>query len=188
MPRVSSRVKIQALKGTRMLRQGKLMLHTTATVAGVTARLDHAQGLRRLQHFKQRNGPFLLLASSIKKALSLARCPTTALRMLAHQHWPGPVTLVFPARTGLPSLCYQGSYIAVRVDAATAVRQLAAYNKGLIISSSFNRRGRCNGIANRRSRFRMASWIDGFIAADTVPTGSPSSLYRIHGQHIQQLR
>ncbi len=164
------------------------MLHNTATVAGVTARLDSTKGLHRLRQFKQRQGPFLLLASSAKQALSLARLPTTALRKLARCHWPGAVTLVFPARSGLPALCYQGSYVAVRVDASIAVRQLAAYNQGMIVSSSFNRRGRRNGIANRQARFRMGAWIDGLIDSGTVASGSPSSLYRIHGQRIQQLR
>jgi len=91
--------------------------------------------------FKQRQGPFLLLADSIHTALSLARYYSPELRRLAHQVWPGTTTLVFVGKPGLPACCYQHGRLAVRVDASLQARQLAAVCGGLLVSSSLNRKG-----------------------------------------------
>ncbi|MDX8402116.1 MAG: Sua5/YciO/YrdC/YwlC family protein, partial [Mariprofundaceae bacterium] len=102
----------------RLLRDGGLIAHATGTVAGVAA-IPAPDAIRRLQRFKQRRGPFLMLADSMRTALALARRRPAALRRLMRQDWPGPVTLVYAARPPAgraTTLCPHGR-AAVRVDA-----------------------------------------------------------------------
>jgi len=125
-----------------LLRRGGLVAHQTGTLPGAAAMATSRHGLAAMQQFKQRQGPFLLLADSNSTALSLARYITQALRRTARESWPGGVTLVFPARPGLAPACYQKSELAVRVDGDNEVRRLARLCGGLLLSSSLNRRGR----------------------------------------------
>lgn len=183
------REKLIACTAAQKLRNGKILAHNTATVAGVVACIDTASGIHRLQRFKQRPGPFLLLAASTSDALRLSRVRSNTLKKLAHYHWPGPVTLVFPARSGLPQACYHHGTVAVRVDASSEVRQLARCMGGLLLSSSLNRRGKKGRPATRHSHLHFSSWISGRVQSiSTKPNGKASAIFIIKGSRVKQLR
>ena len=143
--------------------------------------------LRRLMRFKQRPGPFLLLADSTHTALGLARYFSPMLRQLARDSWPGPVTLVFPARPGLERACYRKGMLAVRVDADPAVRTLARSCGGLLLSSSLNRRGGNVQAANRQTQLRWHRYLGGRIAGQPR-LNNPSSIVRIRRNHCTPIR
>lgn len=161
-----------------MLKQGGIIAHETATLPGIAANPNSLRSMQRLQRFKQRHGPFLLLADSIRTALSLARFFSPELRKLARQSWPGPVTLVFAARPGLPKSCYQHSMLAIRVDADAATRRAAKYCGGLLLSSSLNRRGGSVRSADRKSHMRWHHHLNGRVSSPAAQ-GSPSIIVRI---------
>jgi len=132
--------KLSALRHAALLRSGGLIAHQTATLPGIAVAPQSSRALNKLMHFKQRTGPFLLLADSMATAMSLARYLSPRLRQEAHRAWPGSVTLVFTAKPGLPNACYHRGKLAVRVDGSVQVRQLAAAAGGLLVSSSLNRK------------------------------------------------
>lgn len=170
--------KLRLLRACRILKQGGIIAHETATLPGIAANPFSQQSVQRLQRFKQRRGPFLLLADSARTALHLARFFSPELRKLARQSWPGPVTLVFAARPGLPKSCYQHSMLAVRVDADAATRRVAKCCGGLLLSSSLNRKGGLVRSADRKSHMRWHSHIDGRVSGLDAQ-GRPSSIVRI---------
>jgi len=137
------------------------------------------KGVRAMQQFKQRKGPFLLLADSQSMALSLARFISPALRRMARQSWPGSITLVFPARPGLVSACYQKSQLAVRVDGNAEVRLLAKACGGLLLSSSLNRKGRQTAVPGCRYHMRHHRHLQGRIAAALASGGRASKIISI---------
>jgi len=161
-----------------MLVRGGTVAHHTATLPGIAAAPYCRSSVAKLKLFKQRQGPFLLLADSIHTALSLARYYSPELRRLAHRVWPGTTTLVFVGKPGLPACCYQHGRLAVRVDASIQTRQLAAACGGLLISSSLNRRGRAPAIPNRylvrRSRHCLSTALYG-----SKGTGEASAILRV---------
>ncbi len=170
-----------------MLRCGGVLAHHTATLPGVAASPYSASAIRRMQRFKQRRGPFLLLADSAHTALRLARWYSPALRRLARQSWPGPVTLLFAARPGLPACCYQRGALAVRVDAATQVRQLAAASGGLLLSSSLNRRAAAPRSPGLKTRMRLHRFLGGTLAGG-APAGEASTIVRIWRNNSATIR
>ncbi|MDQ6975363.1 MAG: Sua5/YciO/YrdC/YwlC family protein [Mariprofundaceae bacterium] len=170
---------------TRSLIKGDLLAHQTATIAGVVASLG---AVTALQRFKQRQGPFLLLAASIGVALKLSRFRSKTLQNMAASHWPGPVTLVFSARKGLPAACYHRGTIAVRVDASPEVRCLAKEMGGVIVSSSLNRRKRATLPANRNTHLRLSRWLNGRIKSSHKGSGKASAIFLIKGKKIKKLR
>lgn len=170
-----------------MLRTGGLVAHGTATVPGVAAHPESRRAMIRLQRFKGRKGPFLLLADCRHTAACWARYFTPALRQAMRRDWPGTTTLVFAGRPGLPQACYQRGNIAVRVDAHASSRLLSRYAGGLLISSSLNRRGGPIAAPSRRLRWRWRR----YLAACLVAGGSisrPSRLLLIRGHANKYLR
>jgi len=169
------------------LKQGGIVAHQTATLPGIAANPNSPQSVLRMQRFKQRNGPFLLLADSVRTALSLARFYSPELRRQARLSWPGPVTLVFAARPGLPRPCYQHSMLAVRVDADAATRTMAKCCGGLLLSSSLNRRGGMIRSADRKSHLHWHRYLGGRIS-EPVADGRPSTIIRIRRNHCTTIR
>jgi len=186
---VSISAKLQSLKAGKSLRLGGLVAHQTSTVPGIAASAISKQGIKKAQRFKQRQGPFLLLADCLSTALKQAIYIPTALRKLADTSWPGAVTLVFPARQYLHSACYKKRTIAVRVDADVETRRLAQICGGLMLSSSLNRRNQsvkqpCFALKYRWQRFDMKM----LAHHKHHECKAPSSIYQIKSNHVHQIR
>jgi len=170
--------KLRALRASRILKRGGCIAHATATLPGIAADSDNREAVQRLQRFKQRQGPFLLLADSIGTALRQARYISPALRRLVRASWPGPVTLIIPAKPGLHCACYKKSSMAIRVDSSEETRVLAKACGGLLLSSSLNRRGQNTQLADRRTQLRFASFLSARLAGDSS-SGKASQIIRV---------
>ncbi|HKJ82651.1 MAG TPA: Sua5/YciO/YrdC/YwlC family protein [Mariprofundaceae bacterium] len=170
------------------LRRGQLLAHTPSTVSGVAAHPLSDRAMVRLQRFKQRPGPFLLLADSMRTAARWARFLPPALRRTMRQEWPGRTTLIYPGRPGLPSSCYQQGRIAVRVDADAASRYLSHLCGGLLVSSSLNRRGLAIRRPGRRLRMRWHRHISAAIPGRAVAGARPSKLLLLERSGLRRLR
>ena len=99
---------------------------------GVGADAGSAEAVRRLVAVRGRGEgkPILVLVKDLAMAETMATVSATA-RRLAARFWPGPLTLVLPARAGLPLLLTAGTgTIGLRVPghavAATLVAQFGA--------------------------------------------------------------
>lgn len=176
-----------------MLQRGGLIAHRTGTLPGIAALPTHRAAVRRLRRFKQRPGPFLLLADSQHTATSLCTRLPQGLRRTMRQFWPGPVSFILPsARTrqrGLDPACYAGRSIALRVDADAACRYLARLCGGLLISSSLNRRSKQVEHPSRRLRMRWHRHLaDCICDSSRKGEGRASSLLQWRGGRLHALR
>jgi len=185
---VSISAKLQSLKAGKSLRLGGLVAHQTSTVSGIAASAISKQGIKKAQQFKQRQGPFLLLADCLSTALKQAIYIPTSLRKLAKTSWPGAVTLVFPARQHLHSACYQKRTIAVRVDADVETRRLAQVCGGLMLSSSLNRQGKTTKSPNLKLRYRWHRHLSKSMNSTPAINQNASKILKITGLKIKQLR
>jgi len=161
--------------------------HATSTVPGVAASPYSPEGLGRLIRFKQRPGPFLILADSVPAAARLAPYFTPGLRRLMRDSWPGRTTLVFRGRPGLPPCCYRRGAVAVRVDASGFVRELARRCGGYALSSSLNRRGGATRPLTRSLRWRWQRHLAALVPGE-AGGGTPSTMLRLHGRRVRRLR
>lgn len=161
-----------------MLRQGGCIAHATATLPGIAADPNSKQAVKLLQRFKQRQGPFLLLADSIATALRQARYISPILRKAARSSWPGSVTLVIPAKPGLHQACYNKSSLAIRVDASEATRVLAKGCGGLLLSSSLNRKSKKTNKPDRKTALRFTPFLSARLSCDQS-SGKASQIMRV---------
>ncbi|MDQ6986223.1 MAG: Sua5/YciO/YrdC/YwlC family protein [Mariprofundaceae bacterium] len=173
------------------MRHGCLIAHPTATLPGVAASPLHRQAMQDMARFKQRPGPFLLLADTLRTAWRLAIYIPVPLRREMQQSWPGTTTFVLPARsakkTGLAANFHVKRCIAIRVDADAECRFLAAQVGGLLASSSLNRKGQQVQTPERRLRMRMHRHFSAVIAGKSG-TGHASQILRWQGNRLHVLR
>ena len=123
------------------LRADGLVAFPTETFYGLGAAALRPSAVRRVFEVKGRpeGKPLLVLVDSIAMAEGLAAVVGPRARELMARHWPGPLTLVLPARRDVPAEVTAGSgTIGVRLSAHPVARALVSALGGPITAPSAN--------------------------------------------------
>ena len=127
------------------LRRGELVILPTETVYGLAADAADPDAIARIYEAKGRPrfNPLIAHVADKAAAARLAVFDERAMRM-ADAFWPGPLTLVLPARRGgVCDLVRAGlDTVAVRVPAHPMAQGLLAVFGGAVAAPSANRSGR----------------------------------------------
>ena len=110
-----------------VLRAGGLVAFPTETFYGLGAAGLSADAVRRVFEVKGRpeSKPLLLLVDSVAMLDRVASRIPPAARVLMARHWPGPLTLVVPARDAVPAAVTAGTgTVGVRLPAHPVARGL----------------------------------------------------------------
>ncbi|MDZ4363145.1 L-threonylcarbamoyladenylate synthase [Brevundimonas sp.] len=130
----------------RALAAGQLVILPTETVYGLAADAGNAQAVAALFEAKGRPrfNPLIAHVATVEAAERLAVFDEAA-RALARAFWPGPLTIVAPARAdgGVCDLARAGlDSVAVRVPGHPVARAVLAAFAGPVVAPSANRSGR----------------------------------------------
>jgi L-threonylcarbamoyladenylate synthase len=109
-----------------VLRAGGIVAFPTETFYGLGAHAFDHRAVRRIFELKGRPAtkPLLVLVDSLAMVERVGTL-TLAARELAARHWPGALTLVVPARAGVPEDVTAGTHtIGVRVSPHPIARGL----------------------------------------------------------------
>lgn len=126
-----------------VLAGGGLLAYPTDTLYALGGTALSPEAARRVRDAKGREDdkPLPVVAADVAQAAALCSSWPELAERLARAFWPGPLTLVLPARSGLPKeLTSGGPGIAVRVPAHASLRRLCA-RSGPLVSTSANRSG-----------------------------------------------
>ena len=130
-------------RAASVLNAGGLLIYPTDTLYALGGLARAPEAARKVRAAKGRGEakPLPLIAGSLEQARSLcAAWPPSASR-LAGRFWPGPLSLVLPARPSVPVEVTSGTgTVAVRVPACELDRRLCA-EAGPLIATSANRAG-----------------------------------------------
>lgn len=162
----------------RLARQGALVVYPTDTVYGVGTNPLLEDAVKRLYRAKKRplGKPVPVLASSIKHVERIAVLSEEA-RKLATRFWPGPLTIVVPAKPSLPPIVTGGSgKVGVRIPAHNIAKLLTEEAGGLIIGTSANISGRPPPRTAKEALRQLGNSIDVIIDAGPAPGGKPSTV------------
>jgi len=125
------------------LRKGGIVAYPTETFYGLAADPWQPVALERLLALKGRDplAPLpLILPSRDHLAALVAQVPTDA-EVLMDRYWPGPLTLVLPARAGLPEALVGPAGIGVRLSGHPVAAELAARLDAPLVATSANPSG-----------------------------------------------
>jgi L-threonylcarbamoyladenylate synthase len=167
-----------------------LVVFPTETVYGLGADARSDIAVERLVAVRGREAgkPVLVLVADAEMAATVAADFPVPARRLAARFWPGPLTLVLPARDGLPAPITAGTgTVGVRVPRHPVARALAAELGGPVTAPSANPPGAepPRTIAAARAYFgdRVAVYID-----DGELSGGASTVAAVDASGVRVLR
>ena len=132
-------------EAARLILAGEPVAVPTETVYGLAADATNAEGVARIYEAKGRPSfnPLIVHVPDLEAAERIGEFSEGA-RALAHEHWPGPLTLVVPLRpdAGIASIVTAGlTTIALRVPAHPAMQALLRATKRPLAAPSANASG-----------------------------------------------
>ncbi len=179
-------------EAARLIAEGQPVAVATETVYGLAADATNPRAVAAIYAAKGRPSfnPLIVHVASLAAAEALADFDAGA-RALAEAFWPGPLTLVLPARagSGIASLVTAGlATIAIRVPAHRAIQGLIEASGKPLAAPSANASG---GISPTRAAHVAAS-LAGRIALviDDGPctAGLESTIARVKDGAVEVLR
>ena len=126
----------------RFLRNGGVLVFPTETFYGLGCLAANAEAVARVYQLKHRpvHKPLPLLAAHAAQVDAVADIAAMPQGLLAF--WPGPLTVLLPARSCLPQALVNGQGLAaVRVTPHPLAAQLAEQAGGALTASSANLSG-----------------------------------------------
>ena len=174
----------------QLLRDGGVVAYATDTLYGlaVDPRLDRA--VEKLFDIKGRaDGQAIpLIAGSLDQALMAAEFGDRELR-LVREFWPGPLTIVVPARPGMSArMLAHGGTVAIRVPAQPIARALALGLGSPITSTSANLSGSPAPASALDLDPAVRAALDAVIDSGAAPGGAPSTIVSMTSGSLQLLR
>lgn len=184
---------IEAAAG--FLKAGGILVYPTETYYAIGCSGNNEQAARTIMALKKRNyaKPMPLLAGSLEQA-ALATNLAASPENLLNKFWPGPLTIILPAKQAVANPCKDSTNCsAIRVSSATSARALASLCDFPISSSSANFAGACPAASLSQldaqflkicdnARCGLALWLEPRINAQILPSTivKPESARLLH--------
>jgi L-threonylcarbamoyladenylate synthase len=172
------------------LRRGGIVAYPTETFYGLGALARDGAAVARLARAKGRpdGKPLPLLAADRAQVEEVALLGPLAAR-LADAHWPGPLTLVLPARPGLaPEIAAGTATVGVRIPGSEVARALARAAGGAIVSTSANLSGEPPPRRAEELAPPLRGALDLVLDGGETPGGLPSTVVSVEGDAVRLVR
>lgn len=162
-----------------ILRQGGVVAFPTETYYGLAVDPLQEQALWRLFRLKKRSTDkaVLVLTVGMDQIMLLARDFPQAYLPLAVRFWPGPLSLVCPARPGLsPLLTGNRADIGLRYSSSEVANRLIAAFGGPITATSANLSGQPAAVSSAEVADIFGDQVDMILDGGNCPGGQGSTL------------
>jgi L-threonylcarbamoyladenylate synthase len=174
-----------------MLKKGGIIAYPTETFYGLGAKFDMEDSLKKLYDIKQRpEEKAMPLIIGNKKLLTVitASMNKTAVSLM-DRFWPGPLTLIFPAKENLSEYITAGTHkVAVRIPGESFALYLAITASFPITATSANLSGTSPAQDAETVIRYFGDKIDLIIDGGTTSGGLPSTIIDVTGDEIKMLR
>jgi L-threonylcarbamoyladenylate synthase len=161
------------------LRAGELVVYPTETFYGIAVDPHSQVALDKLFAIKGRdpNKPIALIAADSEMAFAIASEVPDVARKLAVAFWPGPLTIVIPARSDFaPQLVGPDGGIGVRVSPHPIARALSEHLGHSITATSANRSGDPPAVTLSAARKSLKDKVKVFLEGGTLDGAAPSTV------------
>jgi len=174
-----------------LLLSGGILAVPTETFYALAVNPFREDALERLFALKARSPlkPVLLLVSGREMLSQVAReIPELAGRLI-NRFWPGPLTLILPARAGLPGLLTGGTdTIGVRQPRQDVTLRLVRALGFPVTGTSANRAGRPPLTRAGEVAAEFGEGVDLILDAGPCPGGLPSTIVDVSGPQPRLVR
>lgn len=166
-------------EAARILTAGGLVAFPTETVYGLGARADQAGAVERIFEAKARppDNPLIVHVASEGEVLRVAHQIPDHARVLMETFWPGPLTLVLPARDDLPRTVSAGlDTVGVRMPDHPLARALLSEAGVPVAAPSANRSGRPSPTSWEAVRDDLDGRIEAILQGTPARVGLESTV------------
>ena len=173
------------------LQQGGVVAIPTDTVYGIAASLSHPAALDRIYEIKGRrdNQPLPVLVSSPAEIEHIAEKISPDVELLLDIFWPGPLTVVLPARPGMPArVTAGGATIGVRMPNHPLAIEVIAKAGGAVACTSANLSGEPPACDVGEIAASLGARLDLILDGGIAPGGVASTVVAVNGTGLQILR
>lgn len=182
----------RALEETiRAIQHGGVVAFPTDTVFGLGASLKHPDALDRIYRIKDRDETKSLpiLLSSLDKLSLVAEPLDERVLALLRAFWPGPLTVVLPAKAGLPpQVVASDGTVGVRIPNHSIALTLSERAGGALATTSANRSGEPPTCRAEDIVEQLPGDIDIVLKGGYSPCGEPSTVIRLDNARIATIR
>jgi L-threonylcarbamoyladenylate synthase len=120
--------------------------------------------------------PILVLIGALRDLALFAEVVSPAASVLMEAFWPGPLTILFPARASLPKALTGGTErIGIRLSSCEPLRELLE-RVGPVTGTSANRTGAPPACTARDVHAALGEDVDAIVDAGPTPGGLPSTV------------
>lgn len=167
------------------LRKGEVLLYPTETTYGLGCVASERAGIERIFELKQRPAerPFLVLVRDRKMLTEYVSEIPAPYEPLMERFWPGPLTLVFPARENMLPLDLLApglSTLAIRISSDPFCTRLLEALGTPLVSTSANLSGAPNPTSLEDVSHFVKNGVDMLVDGGTL-SGRPSTVVRLDG-------
>jgi len=173
------------------LTAGETIVYPTETFYAIGVDALSPKALERLFAIKGREPgkPVALIAADTAMAFAVAREVPAQARVLAEAFWPGPLTLVLPARDGISAaLIGADGGVGVRVSSHPLARALAAGLRGPLTATSANLAGEPPTVEIEAARRALGDKVKVFVEDGGLAGGAPSTVVAVGRSGMRVLR
>ena len=167
----------------RVLGESGLIALPTESFYGLAVAPFDEQALARLWQVKHRSEgkPILVLIGDGSQLRPFVRSIPPAATVLMNAFWPGPLTIVFPASSGLPDAVTAGTgSVGIRLSAWPPLRDLLR-RVGAVTGTSANREGIPPPTTAEEVRHSLGDVLDLIVDAGPTTGGRPSTVIDARG-------
>ena len=175
-----------------LIRAGQCVAVPTETVYGLAADATSGEAVARIYAAKGRPSfnPLIVHVASVEQAAALAHLSPAALS-LADALWPGPLTMVLPARAGSPiaALATAGlATIAIRMPAHAAMQALIAAADRPLAAPSANASGRISATTAAHVAASLGGRVPLILDGSATQHGLESTIVAVDADRLRLLR
>ncbi len=165
----------------RVLLDGGLVAFPTETFYALLVLVDNHPGLDRVVGLKgereRQHKPFLILMDQAARLRCYAREVREEAAGLMARFWPGPLTLLFPAQSGLhPYLVGSSRTVGLRVEGLPAVRRLVRMVDRGVTGTSANLSAQPPTTTADEVQAAFGDRIDLLVDGGPTPGGQPTTI------------
>ncbi|MCA9582307.1 MAG: threonylcarbamoyl-AMP synthase, partial [Myxococcales bacterium] len=149
----------------------------TETQVGLLAAALDPAAVSRVLDLKGRTeaATVAVIVPDAEAVTSVATVLPDGARLLAARYWPGPMTLILPAKEGIPAALVRDGKVGVRVPGASPALTLARHFGGPLTATSANRTGSPPCLSDDDVRRAFPTGID-LVVPGVAPGGPPSTM------------
>lgn len=176
-------------QAAELLRAGLVVAYPTDTLYGLAVDPRNAAAVKRLFELKGRpeTSALTLIAADVDQVRAAGEMNAAAER-LAARWWPGPLTIVIPARPVLArEMLAGGSTVGVRISNHAVSVALARAAGFCVTATSANRSG-APAVSTAEAAVEALPDVDAVLDGGPAPGGAPSTIVNASARELALVR